>query len=452
MEIVYERVGGLDVHKKSVTVTARVPDPRKGRVGRTRTFKTYTRDLLAMARWMVDELGVTHAAMESTGVYWVPVFEALREVGGDRLRIEVVNAAHFKAVPGRKTDVKDSEWLAQLLEAGLLKGSFVPPDEVRRLRDMTRYQTKLTEERSREKQRLLKILELGGIKLDSVASDTFGVSGRLMLQALVDGERDPAVLAELARGRLRAKIDDLRLAMSGRFTDHHAGMVRLHLERIEHLDRMLDQVTARIGAFYTDDNDEIVQPARACGLIAAFAPHIALLTSIPGIGFRTACVIVSEIGVDMGQFPSANHLAAWAGLAPGNNESAGKRRRTRRRKGNRYLVTIMVEAASGAARTDTRVGARFRRLHRRFGGQPRRRRGNNVDPGWKRAAFATAHTLIKIVYHVLLTGQPYHDLGSDFYDRTINTEARARSLLDQLERLTGKKITITEEPASTPAA
>lgn len=449
MEIVFERVAGLDVHKKSITVTARVPDAKRAgaRVEITKRFGTYYERLLTLAGWLV-ELGVTRAAMESTGVYWFPVWQALREVGGEALTVEVVNAAHVKAVPGRKTDVKDSQWLAQLLECGLLRGSFIPPENVRRLRDLTRYRTKLTQERSREKQRLLKTLEQGGIKLDSVASDTFGVSGRLMLQALVAGERSPVVLADLAKGVLRLKIDDLRLALAGRFTDHHADMVSLHLSRIEGLEHTLQQVDTRIGTLIpaprpADAHDP--PPPRATGLLAPFAAQMALLTSIPGIGERVAAVVISEIGTDMGRFPTAAHLAAWAGLAPGNNESAGKRRRAGRRKGNSHLVSILVEAANTVGRTQTRLGARFRRLYRRFGGGLRR---NGPDPAWQKAAFPVAHTLIKVVYSVLSTGKPYQDLGADYYDRVRNPETRARRLVDQLEALTGLTVALIPQEAT----
>ena len=469
MEILYDRVAGLDVHKASVTVTVRLPDP--DRAGRrretTQRYGTYYRDLLALAGWLVG-LGVDHAAMEATGVYWVPVWQALREIGGEGLHIDVVNAQHFKAVPGRKTDVKDSQWLAQLLECGLLRGSFIPPEPVRALRDLTRYRTKLTEERSREKQRLLKMLELAGIKLDNVASDTFGVSGRQMLRALAAGQRDPDVLADLALGVLRHKIDDLRLALAGRFTAHHADMVGLHLTRLEDLDRMLAQVDQRIGALVAPDLPAgrsgrggrggrggscraaagqpgppgTVPPPAATGLLAPFAAQVALLTTIPGIGERTATVIISEIGVDMTRFPTPAHLAAWAGLAPGNNESAGKRHRAARRKGNTHLVAIMVEAGSAAARTKTRVGARFHRLHRRFGGQRRRPAGGS-DPGWKKATFATAHTLIKIVHRVLDTGIAYQDLGADFYDRPYDPNLTTRRLITRLEGITGQKVVLT---------
>jgi transposase len=437
LEILYTRVGGIDVHKKQVTVTARTPDPKRAaRWQTTRTFRTFYADLLAMASWLVIERGVTHVAMESTGPYWWPVYAALREVGGPGLRIEVVNAAHVKAVPGRKTDVKDSQWLAQLMEVGLLRGSFLPPEQVRAIRDFTRYQTKLTEERSREKQRLLKVLEAAGIKLDNVASDTFGVSGRLMLGALVAGERDPVVLAGLARGVLRNKTDDLRLALAGRFTAHHAGLVALHLARIDHLDQMLIQVKETIGQVGTDP---------PVGLLAPFTPQVQLLTSIPGIAERVAAVVISEIGVDMTRFPTAKHLAAWAGLAPGNNESAGKRRKGRHRKGNIHVQSILIEAALAASRTRTRIGARFHRLHRRFGGKQNKGAA-------KKAAFAVAHTLIKVIWTVLATGQPYTDLGHDFYTRRTDPETQTRRLIAQLEALSGKKIVFVDDRGEAPAA
>jgi transposase len=436
LEIVYTHVGGIDVHKKQVTVTARTPDPKHAaRWETTRTFRTFYGDLLAMASWLVVERGVRHVAMESTGPYWWPVYSALREVGGPGLTIEVVNAAHVKAVPGRKTDVKDSQWLAQLMEVGLLRGSFLPPEQVRQLRDFTRYQTKLTEERSREKQRLLKVLEAAGIKLDNVASDTFGVSGRLMLNALVAGERDPVVLAGLARGVLRNKTEDLRLALTGRFTAHHGQMVALHLTRIDHLDQMLTQIQHQIGSLSTQ-----LPPT---GLAAPFTAQIELLMTIPGIGERTAAVVISEIGIDMTRFPTAKHLAAWAGLAPGNNESAGKRRKGRHRKGNTHVQSILIEAALAASRTRTRIGARFHRLHRRFGGKQ--------NPGAaKKAAFAVAHTLIKVIWNLLATGASYTDLGHDFYTHRVDPQTQTRRLLAQLQALTGKQIIIADHEGDPP--
>lgn len=431
LELVYTHVGGIDVHKKRVTVTVRTPGAdQPARWETTRTFRSFYADLLDMASWLVER-EVRHVAMESTGPYWWPVYSALREVGGPGLSIEVVNAAHVKAVPGRKTDVKDSQWLAELMEVGLLRGSFLPPENVRALRDLTRYHSKLVQERSREKQRLLKILEAAGIKLDNVASDTFGVSGRSMLEALVAGERDPVVLAGLARGVLRNKTADLRLALAGRFTAHHGQMVGLHLARIDHLDQMLTQVEGKIGR---------VGHGPPQGLIGPFTGWVELLTSIPGIGHHTATVIISEIGVDMTRFPTGKHLAAWAGLAPGNNESAGRRRRTRHRKGNTHVQSILIEAALAASRTRTRIGARFHRLHRRFGGRQ--------SPGAaKKAAFAVAHTLIKVIWSVLATGRPYQDLGHDFYTGRVDTQLQTRRLVAQLEAMSGKKIIFVDDDA-----
>jgi transposase len=437
LDVLYSHVAGIDVHKKQVTVTARTPDPRRPVVQRekTRTFRTFYADLLALGSWLAG-LGVTRVAMESTGPYWWPVYAALREAGGPGLAIDVVNAAHVKAVPGRKTDVKDSQWLAQLLEVGLLRGSFLPPDDIREVRDLTRYQTKLTEERSREKQRLLKVLEAAGIKLDVVACDTFGVSGRAMLDALVAGERDPVVLAGLARGVLRNKTDDLRLALSGRFTGHHGQLIGLHLARLDHFDQMIGQVKQKIGHPGIAGTSRRA-PAPPAGLVAPFTDQIRLLSSIPGIGERVATVIISEIGVDMSRFPSAKHLAAWAGLAPGNNESGGRRRRARHRNGNTHVQSILIEAALAASRTSTRIGARFHRLHRRFGG-----RANNT--AGKKAAFAVAHTLIKVIWTVLSTGQSYTDLGHDYYTRRVNPQTHTRRLIAQLEALSGKKIILVD--------
>lgn len=433
MEIVYQHVGGIDVHKRQVTVTARTPDLKEPDVRwqTTRKFGTFYGQLLEMARWLIVERGVTHVVMESTGVYWLPVYQALKEVGGTPVCVEVVNAAHVKAVPGRKTDVKDSQWLAQLMEVGLLRGSFIPPEDIWAIRDLTRYQTKLIEERTREKQRLLKVLETAGIKLDNVASDPFGVSGRDMLAALVAGERDPVVLAELARGRMRSRIEDLRLALAGRFSDHHARMVGLHLKRGDDIQKMITEVEGKIGHVSGGK-----QPA--AGPISVFDAQAQLLMSIPGIGQRVATVIISEIGVDMTRFPTAAHLAAWAGLAPGNNESAGKRRRAGRRRGNTHLTAMLVEAAWAASRTSTRIGGRFHHLYRRFGGRRNKQAG-------KRAAFAVAHTLIKVIWKVLASGIPYQDLGADFYSTARqDPEAEARRLIARAEKLTGKKIILTE--------
>lgn len=299
------------------------------------------------------------------------------------------------------------------------------------MRDLTRYQTKLTQERTREKQRLLKILEAGGIKLDNVASDTFGVSGRAMPGALVAGERDPAVLAELARGVPRNKIADLKPALNGRFTTHHGQMVALHLTRIDHLDQMPTDVTTKIGHVGAGPGVQVK------GLCAPFAEQIHLLMTIPGIGERVATTIISEIGVDMGRFPTAKHLAAWAGPAPGSNQSGGKRRSGKARKGNAQVCSILIEAAYAASRTATRTGARYHRLLRRFGG-----RSNKAAA--KKAAFAVAHTLIKIIWSMPATGQPYSDLGHDHYSRRIDPRAHQDRLIAQLEALTGAKVAFVD--------
>ena len=323
-----------------------------------------------MVGWLVEQ-GVTHVAMEATGVYWKPVFHALCEA--DTLEVVLVNARHVKNVPGRKTDVKDSEWLAQLLECGLLRGSFIPPKEIAAIRELTRYRKKTIQARTRELQRLSKVLEDAGIKIDSVASSITTLSARDMIEALIAGERDPRVLADLARGTMRNKIPDLTMACAGRFGDHHALLARMHLDHIDHLTTMIDGLDERI--------EQVMAP---------FAQQLRLLRTIPGIGERAAQVLISEIGVDMSRFPTAAHLASWAGLCPGNNESAGRHKSGRTRKGNAEVRDILTECAWSAGKTGSYIGAQFHRLHRRFG-----------KKGGGKAAIAVAHTLIVIVWHVL---------------------------------------------------
>ena len=284
MEITYERVAAIDIGKREVAVTIRLPGQGPGgRTQQTRKFRTFYQVLAQMVDWLVEQ-GVTHVAMEATGVYWKPVFHALCEA--DSIEIVLVNARHVKNVPGRKTDVKDSEWLAQLLECGLLRGSFIPPKDIAAIRELTRYRKKTIQARTRELQRLSKVLEDAGIKIDSVASSITTLSARDMIEALVAGERDPRVLAALARGRMRSKIPDLTLACSGRFADHHAVLARLHLDHIDHLTRMIDGLDQRI--------EQVMGP---------FAQHLALLRTIPGIGDRAAQILISEIGVDMSSSP-----------------------------------------------------------------------------------------------------------------------------------------------------
>jgi transposase len=405
MEVIYERVAAIDVGKREIAVAVRTPGESAGqRRQRIRKYKTFYQVLQRMVVWLVDE-GVTHVAMEATGVYWKPVFHALCEA--EQIEVLLVNARHAKNVPGRKTDVKDSEWLAQLLECGLLRGSFIPPKDIAAIRELTRYRKKLIETRTRELQRLSKVLEDGGIKIDSVASSITTLSARDMIEALIAGERDPRVLAELARGVMRAKIPDLTLACGGRFGDHHALLARLHLDHIDYLTSMIEDLDARI--------EEVINP---------FAQQMGRLRSIPGIGERAAQVIISEIGVDMSRFPTAAHLASWAGLCPGNNESAGKHKSGRTRKGNVEVRTILTECAWAAGRTGTYVGAQFRRMHRRFG-----------KTGGGKAAIAIAHTLIVIIWHVLHDNAEYRDLGSDYFTRHDNPEAHKRRLIRELHNL-----------------
>jgi transposase len=405
MEIVYERVAGIDVHKRQITVAIRTPGQRPGkRRQQVRRYRTFFSALREMTAWLVSEQ-VTHIAMESTGIYWRPVFHALSEADG--LQILLCNAQHVKNVPGRKTDVGDAVWLAELCEVGLLRGSFIPPPEIAAIRELCRYRHKLVEDRTREGQRLRKVLEDGGIKLDSVASDALGVSGRAMIEALIAGQRDPAVLANLAKSTLRRKIPDLTMALAGRFGEHHAVLCRLHLDHVDHINMMI----ARL------DN-------RAEQLTAPFADKQRLLMSIPGIGQRAAQTIIGEIGVDMSRFPTPAHLASWAGLCPGNHESAGKHRTGKTRHGNANLCTALVEAAWATAHTTTRLGARLRRLHRRM--------GKKAGP---KAAVAVAHTLLVIVWHLLTHDSTYQDLGADYYTRPEDPEALATKLKHRIEEL-----------------
>jgi transposase len=417
VEIIYERVGAIDVGKKVIAVAVRTPGERAGeRRQEVRKFNTYYRTLVEMVAWLVAK-GVTHVSMEATGVYWRPIFHALCEAER-QLEVLLVNAQHVKNVPGRKSDALDAVWLAKLTECGLLRGSFIPPPQIAAIRELTRYRKKLIEQRTSELQRLGKVLEDGGIKIDSVASALTTLSARDMIEALINGERDPAVLADLARGVMRKKIPDLTMACAGRFGDQHSLMCTLHLEHIDHLEDMIARLDTRI--------DEAGLP---------FARQIELLTTIPGIGERAAQVIISEIGVEMARFPTAAHLASWAGLCPGNNESAGKHHSGKTRKGSKELCAVLTECAWSAGRTSTYVGAQFRRFHRRFG-----------KKGGKKAAIATAHTLIVIIWHVLAENTAYRDLGSDYFTRRIDDpDTRKRRLIRELEAL-GHKVII--EPAA----
>jgi len=398
MDIMLERVAGLDVHKQTVTVCVRVPGPSGRRVQEVRTFGTMVADLLALREWLEGH-GVTHVAMESTGVYWKPVFYVLEEA----VTCVLANAAHIARVPGRKTDVQDCVWIAQLVEHGLVRGSFVPPAPIRDLRDLTRYRKAVSQERTRCANRVHKVLEDAGIKLGSVANDILGVSGRAMLEALVGGTTDPGVLADLARGKLRAKLPALRQALTGRFRAHHAFLVGQLLAQLDFLEESIEQISARIAE-----------------VLAPYTAEVERLDAIPGVNQRTAEVLIAEIGVDMRQFPSAKHLASWAGLCPGNRESAGKRKPATTRKGNRWLRTALVEAALSASRASrSALAARYRRVmqHR----------------GHKKAVIAVAHAILTSAYHILARQVPYQDLGPDYYERR-HTERVRRRAIATLER------------------
>ena len=410
MEVIVERCAGLDVHKDTVMVCVRRPGSGARRAQEVREFRTWSSSLRELRDWLGAE-GVSQVAMEATGVYWRPVWAVLEDLVG--VEVLLVNAQHVKNLPGRKTDVADACWLAQLLECGLLRGSFVPPAVIARLRDLTRYRKKLIEERVRETQRVQKVLETAGIKLDSVVSDVNGKAARRMLDALVAGERDVEVMADMALTRMRPKIAELRLALEGRFDAHHALMLSMHLGHI-------DQLTASIERLDTEVAREI----------DPFVEQVRRLCTITGIGLRTAEVVIAEIGIDMTRFPTANHLASWAGLCPGHHESAGKRRSGKARKGDAALRSALCEAAWSAARTrDTYLGAQFRRFSRRMG---------KKNEG--KAIFAVAHSMIVIIWHVLANGVDYDDLGGDYFERRDPT-IEIRRHIAALERL-GQHVTL----------
>ena len=418
--MIVERCAGLDVHKDTVMACVRRPGAGVRREQEVREFRTFSSSLRDLRDWLASE-GVTQVAMEATGVYWRPVWDVLEPLAGVELLL--CNAHHVKNLPGRKTDVADSAWLAQLLECGLMRGSFVPPPAIGRLRDLTRYRKKLVEERTREVQRVQKLLETAGIKLDSVVSDVMGKSSREMLDALVAGVRDVEVMAGMARTRMKAKVPLLRLALEGGFTEHHALMLRLHLAHI-------DQLTEAVGGLDREVEREI----------APFAEPVRRLCTIPGVGQRTAEVVIAEIGVDMSRFPTAGHLASWAGMCPGNSESAGKRRTGKARKGNQALRSALCEAAWCASRAkDTYLQAQYRRFCRRFGTR------NEA-----KAIFAVAHSMLVIIWHLLAaepeegTGEiiAYTDLGADWFDKRNDAAARTRKLVHQLEQL-GHSVTLS---------
>jgi len=410
VEQVLERCAALDVHKAQVTVWVRVPDARGERADLKARFATMTADLLALRDWL-KELAVTHVAMEGTGVYWKPVYYVLE----DDFQLVLANAQHVKNLPGRKTDMGDAQWLCMLLEHGLLRGSFVPPREIRELRDLTRYRRSLVGERQRQANRLHKTLEDAGIKLACVASDVLGVSGRQMLQALISGTRDPQVLAELAKGKLRNKLPALRAALEGRFSSHHALLAGHILAHIDYLEETIGALTQEIEA-----------------RIAPFAHKARRLETIHGVGARTAQAILAELGPDMSRFPTHRHAASWASVCPGNHESAGKRRTGRTRKANQHLRAVLVEAAQAASRTK---GSYLRAQYE----QLKRRHGHN------KAIVAVAHSILIAAYYVLRDDVPYQDLGGDWFARRADPQRQTRRLIAQLERL-GHKVTIQPLP------
>jgi transposase len=400
MQVMYERCAGLDVHKKTVVACVVTPEGQE-----IRTFGTMTAELLTLADWLLIS-GCTHVAMESTGDYWKPVFNILEGM----FEVLLVNAQHVKAVPGRKTDVKDAAWLAELLQHGLLRASFIPPVAQRELRDLTRYRSTFIQERVTLINRVQKLLEDANIKLAAVASDIMGVSGRAILAALLVGHADPQALAELAKGRLRSKREQLTKALEGRVKPHHRFVLTELLSQIDSLDETIARFDTRI--------QEICGP---------FEEAVGLLDTIPGVARRTAEMIVAEIGTDMTRFPSADHLASWAGVAPGNYESAGKRASGKTRKGNRFLRTSLVQAAHAAARTKgTYLSAQYRRLATRR--------------GKKRAILAVAHSILVMAYYMIQRQEPYHEAGADFFDR-LQPEDTARRLVKRLEQL-GYQVTL----------
>jgi transposase len=399
MEVMFARCCGLDIHKRSVVACLITPGPQGRPRKQVRTFGTMTADLLALADWLTAEQ-VSHVALESTGVYWQPLWNLLE----GQFELVLANAQHIKAVPGRKTDVRDCEWIADLLRHGLLRGSFVPDRPQRELRELTRYRTSLVQQRAAEANRLQKTLEGANIKLAAVATDILGKSGRAMLEQLVGGATDAATLARLAKGRLREKLPQLEQALTGRVGPHQRFLVARQLAHIDFLDDAIEQVSTQVA--------ERLRP---------FAAELARLDAIPGIGPWTAEILLAELGVAMDRFPSAGHLASWAGLCPGNHESAGKRQSGATRKGNRWLRAALVEAAQAAGRSkDTYLGAQYQRLKARRGKQ--------------KAAVAVAHTILVIAYQLLKRGTTFYDLGGGYFDER-DRQALQQRLVRRLERL-----------------
>lgn len=438
MEILYSNCAGLDVHKKTVKVCVLRHTPSGQTSKEFRTYFTTTEELLQLCDWLKEQ-GCTHIAFEATGVYWKPVFNLLEA----SFTVLVVNAQHIKTVPGRKTDVKDAEWIADLLQHGLLRASFIPSAPQRELRDLTRYRVRLTEEKTREINRIQKTLEDTNLKLGDVVSDIMGKASRMILHAIVDGETDPGRLAALAVGRVRAPQEQLEAALRGTVTDHHRFLLSEHLTQIQHLEHAIDRVTAEITRRFTPppspeegtatqkeegamresvpDSDPPQEPSSAFHVSVSWSKAVALLCSIPGIGERAAIGIIAEIGFHMQQFPTAAHLASWAGVCPGNNESAGKRRSGKTRKGNPWLRRLLVQVAHSAShQKNCYLAEQYRRIAKRRGP--------------KRAAIAVAHSILVIIYHLLSNGTTYQEKGEIFFDEQ-DRQGTEKRLVRQLSRL-----------------
>jgi transposase len=411
MEAIRDCVAGLDVHRDTVVACARVTANGKVRTSKG-TFSTTSAGVAALAEWLGDA-GVATVVMEATGVYWKPVYYGLEGLVGE---IWLVNAAHVKRVPGRKTDLSDAEWLADVAAHGMVRPSFVPPPPIRELRELTRYRKTQIDARGQEIQRLEKLLQDAGIKLTSVASKAWSKSSQAMVEAMIAGERDPHRLAELSKGRMRAKKTELAAALAGRFAAHHGVVARQILDHIAFLDTSIAALS-----------DQIVQRT------TPFEPAIALLCAIPGWGTTTAEVFIAETGGDMSVFPTPGQLAAWSGMAPGSHQSAGKRRPARARPGNRWLGRGLLEAARAAGRTNnTYLGAQYRRIANR--------RGPN------KAAVAVAHSMTISAWHMLSTGETYHDLGPDYFTNRLDRERHTKRLTHQLEQL-GYTVTLSSPAA-----
>ncbi|QGP90761.1 IS110 family transposase ISAzo28 [Neomoorella glycerini] len=410
MEVVYERCCGLDVHKKKVVACLITPGEKQLKQ-EIRTFGTMTEDLEGLRGWLLEN-GVTAVAMESTGVYWKPIYNILE---GQIPELILINPEHFKALKGKKTDCKDAVWLAELLRHGLLAGSFIPPKEIRELRELTRYRAALVAEHSREVQRVQKQLENSNIKLSSVATDIMGVSGREILKAMLNGNEDPKELAQMARGKLRKKIPELEKALEGKIEEHTRLLLKQQLEHLEFLEQQIEELNAEI--------EKRMEP---------FFEEAGRLAEVNGIKKEAAQDIIAEIGVDMTPFPDADHLASWAGVCPGNNESAGKRKSGKTRKGNQHLRAILVQCSWAAIRTkDSYLSAKYRRLAPRL--------------GKKKALLAIAHSLIKIIYHLLKDKAHYQDPGPNYYTKE-ERERRIRRLVKQIEAQ-GYTVTLEEKPS-----